>query len=104
MTEHRLEDIFPAADKVIVMDQGSVIAQGLPREIGKELRGMGHDMFLSMPAPMQIYAGIDNEMPCPLTVREGRQWLSELFEESLSRKRVFPLRQTILKKRRPLSS
>ena len=34
MTEHRLEDIFPAADNVIVMDQGSVIAQGLPREIG----------------------------------------------------------------------
>ena len=91
MTEHRLEDIFPAADKVIVMDQGSVIAQGLPREIGKELRGMGHDMFLSMPAPMQIYAGIDNEMPCPLTVREGRQWLSELFEGKPVEKKSIPI-------------
>lgn len=91
MTEHRLEDIFPAADKVIVMDQGAVIAQGLPREIGKELRGMGHDMFLSMPAPMQIYAGVDNEMPCPLTVREGRQWLSELFEGKPVEKKSIPI-------------
>ncbi|MCB6571028.1 ATP-binding cassette domain-containing protein [Eubacterium limosum] len=80
MTEHRLEDIFPAADKVVVMDEGQIIAEGAPRTIGKELRGMKHDMFLSMPAPMQIYAGVDNDLPCPLTVREGRQWLSELAE------------------------
>ena len=93
MTEHRLEDIFPAADKVIVMDQGIVIAQGLPREIGKELRGMGHDMFLSMPAPMQIYAGIDNDLPCPLTVREGRQWLSELFEGKTVEKKSIPIEE-----------
>lgn len=91
MTEHRLEDIFPAADKVIVMDEGDVISEGKPKEIGKELRGMGHDMFLSMPAPMQIYAGVDNDMPCPLTVREGRQWLSELFDGRLIEKDAIPL-------------
>lgn len=91
MTEHRLEDIFPVADKVIVMDKGDVISEGEPKEIGKELRGMGHDMFLSMPAPMQIYAGVDNDMPCPLTVREGRQWLSELFDERLIEKDTIPL-------------
>lgn len=91
MTEHRLEDIFPVADKVIVMDKGDVISEAEPKEIGKELRGMGHDMFLSMPAPMQIYAGVDNDMPCPLTVREGRQWLSELFDERLIEKDTIPL-------------
>ncbi|MCB6570990.1 ATP-binding cassette domain-containing protein [Eubacterium limosum] len=91
MTEHRLEDIFPAADKVIVMDEGNMISEGKPKEIGKELRGMGHDMFLSMPAPMQIYAGVHNDMPCPLTVREGRQWLSELFDRKPIEKDTIPL-------------
>ncbi|WP_409335818.1 ABC transporter ATP-binding protein [Eubacterium callanderi] len=93
MTEHRLEDIFPAADKVIVMDEGRIITEGLPKEIGKQLRGMEHDMFLSMPAPMQIYAGIDNDMPCPLTVREGRQWLSELFADRLVTKSSIPIEE-----------
>lgn len=80
MTEHRLEDVFPAADQVIVMDQGAVIATGKPEVIGKSLRNMGHDMFLSMPAPMQIYAGVDSDLDCPLTVRDGRNWLSKLEE------------------------
>ncbi|MEG0075042.1 MAG: energy-coupling factor transporter ATPase [Eubacterium sp.] len=91
MTEHRLEDVFPAADKVIVMDDGKVIAEGKPREIGEKLKGMGHDMFLSMPAPMQIYAEIDTNLPCPLTVREGRQWLSELFMDQPIEEKTIPI-------------
>ncbi|MEG1694600.1 MAG: energy-coupling factor transporter ATPase [Eubacterium sp.] len=91
MTEHRLEDVFPAADKVIVMDDGKVIAEGKPREIGEKLKGMGHDMFLSMPAPMQIYAEIDTKLPCPLTVREGRQWLSELFMDQPIEEKTIPI-------------
>ncbi|MEG1106459.1 MAG: energy-coupling factor transporter ATPase [Eubacterium sp.] len=91
MTEHRLEDVFPAADKVIVMDDGKVIAKGKPREIGEKLKGMGHDMFLSMPAPMQIYAEIDTNLPCPLTVREGRQWLSELFMDQPIEEKTIPI-------------
>lgn len=91
MTEHRLEDIFPAADKVVVMDEGKIIAHGTPRAIGRELRGMKHDMFLSMPAPMQIYAGVDTDLPCPLTVREGRQWLSELAEDKTITEPTIPL-------------
>lgn len=78
MTEHRLEDVFPAADQVIVMDKGRVITTGAPRAIGEELKHMGHDMFLSMPAPMQIYAGVESDAACPLTVRDGRSWLTEM--------------------------
>ena len=31
--------------------------------------------------PMQIYAGVDNRLECPLTVREGRNWLNRLLDE-----------------------
>ena len=77
---HRLEDVIPWADKVYVMDKGRMIADGTPNEIGEQLRTMGHDMFLSMPAPMQIYAGTNSSLRCPLTVSQGRRWLSEELE------------------------
>lgn len=80
LTEHRLEDVIPWADKVYVMDKGRMIADGTPNEIGEQLRTMGHDMFLSMPAPMQIYAGTNSSLRCPLTVSQGLRWLSEELE------------------------
>ena len=80
LTEHRLEDVIPWADKVYVMDKGRMIADGTPNEIGEQLRTMGHDMFLSMPAPMQIYAGTNSSLRCPLNVSQGRRWLSEELE------------------------
>ena len=80
LTEHRLEDVIPWADKVYVMDKGRMIADGTPNKIGEQLRTMGHDMFLSMPAPMQIYAGANSSLRCPLTVSQGRRWLSEELE------------------------
>ena len=42
-------------NQVVVMDEGKIIAQGLPREIGEELKQKNHGMFLSMPIPMQIF-------------------------------------------------
>lgn len=78
ITEHRLEDIFHAADRVVVMDGGHVIASGAPRTVGAQLRRENNDMFAAMPAPVRIYygAGFTGDS-CPLTVREGRTWLSE---------------------------
>ncbi len=91
MTEHRLEDILPVADRVMVMDEGEIIAGGTPREIGKQLRGLGHDMFLSMPAPMQIFAGVESDLACPLTVREGRKWMSAYLQGNDVKKTKIPL-------------
>ena len=82
LTEHRLQDVIPWADTVFVMDSGELIASGAPREIGEALKEKQHGMFLSMPVPMQIYAEVDNALPCPLTVREGRNWVTQLMEEA----------------------
>lgn len=80
ITEHRLEDIFYASDKVIVMENGKVIAEDEPDKIGKLLKEQNSEMFAAMPTPVQIYYGVPNEQKCPLTVREGGEWLSRLFE------------------------
>lgn len=81
ITEHRLEDIFPAADKVLVMDGGRIIAEGEPRDVGIQLMRMNHPMFQAMPAPMQIHAQVESDLPCPLTVRRGREWISKLLPD-----------------------
>lgn len=80
ITEHRLEDVFHASDRVVVMDNGKIIAADEPRRIGEFLKSQNNDMFAAMPSPVQIYYGAKNDLNCPLTVREGRNWLSETFE------------------------
>ena len=79
ITEHRLEDIFPYADRAIVMDEGRVIADDTPRNIGKLLYEQENDMFTAMPTPVRVFYGADGKGDCPLTVREGRNWLSREF-------------------------
>ena len=81
ITEHRLEDIFPYADRAIVMDGGRVIADDTPRKIGKLLYEQNNPMFTAMPTPVRIFYGAEGEGDCPLTVREGRTWLSRVFRE-----------------------
>ena len=85
LTEHRLEEVFPAADRVVVMDQGRIYAVGTPVEIGEILRKDEHEMFLAMPVPMQVYARVNREdeanLKCPITVRDGRKWLEKICRE-----------------------
>lgn len=73
MTEHRLEEVLPLSDRVIVMDDGVVMADGSPKSVEQLLSKSAHKMFLAMPVPMQVYAGVPNELECPITVREGRE-------------------------------
>ncbi|MHB8061905.1 MAG: ABC transporter ATP-binding protein [Ruminiclostridium sp.] len=75
MTEHRLEAIIPMSDRIVVMDEGHIIADDSPQKVGEKLSAMEHPMFFAMTSPMQIYAGVKNALPCPVTVKEGRKWL-----------------------------
>lgn len=77
MTEHRLEEVFPLSDRVLVMDGGTLLADGTPREVGVRLRDAGHAMFLAMPTAMRVWAAVPNRAPCPITIRDGRDWLAD---------------------------
>ena len=81
ITEHRLEDIFPYADRAVVMDGGKIIADDTPRNIGKLLYKQKNDMFAAMPTPIRVFYGAGGNGDCPLTVREGRTWLSKTYPE-----------------------
>ena len=81
LTEHRLEDVFPAADQVVVIDKGEILAQGTPSYIGSVLKEKNHEMFLAMPVPMQIYSKVESDLSCPITVRDGRSWLDGMMAD-----------------------
>ncbi len=80
ITEHRLEDIFPYADRAIVMDSGKIIADDTPRNIGRLLYKQNNPMFTAMPTPVRVFYNAGGNGDCPLTVREGRAWLNKEFE------------------------
>ena len=79
LTEHRLEDILPYADRAVVLEEGEIIADGAPREVCAELYRKGNPMFSAMPTPVRAFYGSGAAGECPLTVREGRTWLTDAF-------------------------
>lgn len=93
ISEHRLEEVIPLADKVIVMDEGRSFSCS-PCEAYSVLKKMGNPMAEAMPAPVQIAAGISEhieikecEEKLPLTVRDGRLFLSEYMKDKIPAER-----------------
>ncbi len=80
MTEHRTEDIYPAADRVAVMEQGRIAALDTPRQVGRLLREENREMLAALPAPARVFYSVGGAGECPLTVREGRSWLTRTFQ------------------------
>ena len=82
ITEHRLEDIFPYADRAVVMDKGKILADDTPSRVGQLLFARNHPMFTAMPTPVRVFYGAGCSGESPLTVRQGRSWLSREFPEA----------------------
>ena len=86
ITEHRLEDIYHCADQVVVMEGGRVIANDRPRRVGEALWRQRSPMFAALPAPVRVFYDSGAPGECPLTVREGRTWLSWTFRDRVLNK------------------
>ncbi len=82
IAEHRLEELLPISDRVIVMDKGRITADCEPHELLRALP-KDHPMLSAMPAAMRIFAlsGADGDRSLrdwsrgepPVSIREGRQ-------------------------------
>ena len=89
MAEHRLEDVVPVCDRLLVMEKGSLIASAPPAEVISGLKGRS-DILCGMPAAARVYAGLGGMGRCPLTVREGRAFIESGYGNSA---RALPLRE-----------
>lgn len=86
--EHRLQEVFPIADKVAVMEDGKVICYDTPRNVCEKLSN--HPMSQGFPSAVRIWQKSGSKGECPLTVKEGRNFINLNFFE-----RKLPLRNTI---------
>lgn len=86
--EHRLQEVFPIADKVAVMEDGKVICYDTPRNVCEKLSN--HPMSQGFPSAVRIWQKSGGKGNCPLTVKEGRNFINLNFSE-----RKLPLRNTI---------
>jgi len=81
LTEHRLEEAFPFATRVIVMNEGAILCDDKPENVGLQLKDKGSGMFLAMPTAMRIWAAVETKLDCPQTIRDGSSFLSQRVEE-----------------------
>lgn len=94
ITEHRLDEVVAAADRVVVMDGGSIITCNDPSKVCCDLHKINHPMFKSMPVPAQIavtceeYNSGGNENP--LNVRDGRKWINNVLQSKKIKKKSLP--------------
>lgn len=82
IVEHRLEEVVPASDKLLVMENGRLTLSGEPRRIASEFSGRP-ELLESMPAAVRLCSRV-SDLPiepdvCPLTVREGRDFVTSRF-------------------------
>ncbi len=86
LSEHRLEEVFPVADKVLLMHDGSVKLFDSPRSVSVQIAKLGkNSRFLAgMPCAVRIFAATGkDEYPCPLTVKEGRSYITGQFKNEI---------------------
>lgn len=77
LSEHRLENAIPMSDRLMVMDEGEIIAFDKASNVQKILKEKSHHMLVAMTTAMRLYSSVESELDCPVSVRDGRKWLSE---------------------------
>ncbi|MBE6850672.1 MAG: ATP-binding cassette domain-containing protein [Ruminococcus sp.] len=80
--EHRLEEIIPLCDKLMVLEQGHLLHYGDPRTVIAKLRDKPA-LLCAMPAAARLCAQLDDFSETPLTVREGRKFLEANYTNKI---------------------
>lgn len=62
MSEHRLEEVYGLADRVVVLEEGRVVADGEPRAVAGQLHRASSPMALALPAAARIAWGVEGRL------------------------------------------
>ena len=80
--EHRLEDVIPLSDKILVMEKGALAHFDAPEKVIANLR-KDDPLLLAMPSAARVYMKTGAIGTCPLTVRAGRQYVENHFDNRI---------------------
>lgn len=83
IAEHRLEEIIPLCDRLMVLENGEMLHFDAPRTVIEKLRDTPC-ILSAMPSAARLYSQLSVKQECPLTVREGRQMIEAYFGNRIS--------------------
>jgi energy-coupling factor transport system ATP-binding protein len=91
LSEQRLEEVLPLADRVMIMHDGRILAEGEAAKSGWLLRQCEKKLQASLPVQdafptvLRVYTACESalteESICPLSVKAGREWLQEKVDD-----------------------
>lgn len=74
IVEHRLEEIIPLCDRLVLLRDGKVIGNGAPKEVISSLESSSEEL-MAMPTCSRVARRLGESGECPVSMREGREWL-----------------------------
>ena len=82
LSEHRLDDVFSACDRVIVIENSKLIADAAPSDVVGRLIEQKSEMYCAMPSPARVCAALGETNKYPVNVHDGRIWLEAYAEKN----------------------
>ena len=82
ITEHRLEEVIPVSNRLFAMEDGKLLEYGETRKTVASLKNNKSFMY-GMPSAVRIFNSFNLEVTCPLTVREGREYIESNFPNTV---------------------
>lgn len=84
IVEHRLEELLPIADKVLLLSNGRTEFYGAPSEMGEYFsQQCDHPMFSALPTAMRVFSMLGGKGNSPITVRDGRNFISSKYNNNI---------------------
>ncbi len=87
LSEQKIDQILPIANKVVVLKQGEIICDASPIEAAKILWQAGNPLMNTLPVPTQAALALREE-DLPLTVQEGRKQLAQKLLQNKNKRDI----------------
>lgn len=84
IVEHRLEEIIPVCDKLMVLEEGELIDYDVPRAVIKRLKNKP-ELLCAMPSAARLYHMVNGKEMCPLDICEGRRFIQDNYKNDIRR-------------------
>ena len=82
MTEHRLEEVFPAADRVLAMENGCLTVNSPTRTAIESMRSIP-ELCESLPTGVRLHGLLREEGPAPISIKEARLYVEKHFDNAV---------------------
>lgn len=89
IAEHRLEELIPVCDRILMMEGGKLKEDGAPHDILLKI-GKESEIFDALPSGYRVYKGLNDisgngtadDKAIPVTIRDGREYIASFIDKS----------------------